>query len=95
MYISLPERCSSARWRTSPTTPTTVRSGAHGHDHLADRILAGPQRRAIDSLITMTWSLVARVRVANVAPGLQRNAHRRGIPVADDADEGETERPRS
>ena len=39
----------------------------------------------------MTGSLVGRVARGDVAAGAQRNAHRRGVAVADDADERERE----
>ena len=72
----LPAPCSSARCRTSPTTPTTRRS-PHGADDLAERVLAGEQR-ARHGLVDQDHGLGCR---ACRAAAMSRPA-RSGMPIA-------------
>ena len=79
--------CSSALCRTSPTTPRDAPPLASLHDDLVDGRPVRPQG-VRERLVHDDDVLAAgHVRRREVSAGANRNAHRREIPVAHDANE--------
>ena len=67
------------RTRTSPTTPTIVRSARPKRKRRPSAPSPGQYRRAKDSLTTATNGEARHVRRRDVAPGPERNPHRREV----------------